>query len=102
MRVRDLIHLLQTRAKPDDEINFTALLENKDGGVNQIFGDSYKLDFDSIWTDIIEGESMCNVIVPQNFIHNLLVSLGDLDLPKITNNVCDENGKNLKSCSNNP
>lgn len=81
MQVRDLIHLLQTRAKPDDELLFTAFVPLKDGRISEVSDYEFGGSFDAVFTD---EEGIANILISKHFIHNFLVSLGEIDVEKCT------------------
>ena len=90
MQVRDLIHLLQTRAKPDQEIMFTALCNGKEKGTSiQVSGESSQ-ELCGVYSERTYDEDehpevleeTCFIMVSDIFINNLLVSIydGEIDL----------------------
>lgn len=63
MMVKDLIYLLQTRAKPDDEVWFYFLSRSETGGVEQHYIPTFHCSFDTVWREP-EGDE--HVIEPED------------------------------------
>ena len=100
MMVKDLIHLLQTRCKPDDIVIFEAFVPAKSDKVGVMYGhpsgsfsDVYREDLEDDEGSPIEGGGEAHIDIGPCLVRNLLLRLDEIDLQKATGNALDEDGK---------
>lgn len=90
MLVKDLIHLLNTRCQPDDEVVFTSFVQGKENSVFQIMGHSSD-SFNAVFreSDPDENHAEAFIDIGDCFLHNFIVDLDKIDLQKFSKKKLD-------------